>query len=193
MSLLAPERVEGACALLRGLDMAALLSETAANPSTAVGKQPEAPKDTDIKPLNVTLRGLKAMHPPPKTSILYSAPEDPDGRLYRLCAKLKEVFSEFMVQDTRPLLLHATILNTVYVPGIREKSSGSGAGHGKNKAKMTIDAREILERYSEFAWMEDVKIEKVAICRMGAKRMKDEKGVETEDEEYIIESAVELP
>lgn len=55
---------------------------------------------------------------------------------------------------------------------------------------MTIDAREILERYEEYTWMEDVKVEKVAICKMGAKKeMVD--GVVV-DEAYEVEEDVEF-
>ncbi len=138
------------------------------------------------------------MHPPAKTSVLYTSPLDPDGRFYAFCSALRAAFSEFLVQEDRPLLLHATILNTVYVPGVRGTSgggagAGAGAGHGRNKAKMTIDARELLERYSEVAWMEDCRVEKLAVCRMGARKTRDAEGRETGEEEYVVEGEVDLP
>lgn len=91
--------------------------------------------------------------------------------------------AELLIEDNRSLLLHATIVNTVYVPGVR----GKGSGHGNSKAKLTLDATELLEDYEGFVWMEGVRLEKVAICRMGAK--KNEAG----DEEYVVEGEVNMP
>jgi activating signal cointegrator complex subunit 1 len=76
-------------------------------------------------------------------------------------------------------------LNTVYVPGVRARD-GKG-GHGRNKARLTIDATEIIEDWADREWMSQVKIEKVAICRMGAKTTDDG------GEEYVVEEEVELP
>jgi len=52
---------------------------------------------------------------------------------------------------------------------VRGKGNGSNTGHGNNKAKLTFDARDLLEDCEDWEWMRDVRLEKVAICRMGAK------------------------
>jgi hypothetical protein len=137
----------------------------------------------DVEPLKVTLRGLESMHTPSKTSILYSSPTG-DDRLYPFCQKLKDLFTEagFILEENRPLKLHATIVNTVYVPGARGKG-----GHRKSKAKLTLDAREILEDYEDFEWMSNVELTKLAICKMGAQ--KNGAG----EEEYVVEGEVEMP
>jgi activating signal cointegrator complex subunit 1 len=49
-------------------------------------------------------------------------------------------------------LLHATVLNTIYVPGVKGKA-GRGGGHGKRKAKLTFDASELLEDWEDFVWV----------------------------------------
>jgi len=136
-------------------------------------------------PLDITLRGLESMHDPAKTSVLYAAPVDEERSLYDFCVKLREAFiaADLLVPDTRPMLLHATILNTVYVVGRRS----GGSGHGKSRARLTIDAREILHRYQDFQWVTGARVEKVAVCRMGAKEM------EGGDEEYVVEGEVALP
>jgi activating signal cointegrator complex subunit 1 len=194
MSLLTPERIEGALTLLRSLDIPRLLSLPPTIPALTTGAKEPVPQATATpEPLKITLRGLKSMHPPAKTSVLYTSPSDPDNRLYTFCSALRTAFSDFLVLDDRPLLLHATIVNTIYVPGVREGSGGAGAGHGKNQAKMTIDAREVLERYAETTWMEDVRVEKVTICRMGARKERDAQGRETGEEEYVVEGEVDLP
>jgi activating signal cointegrator complex subunit 1 len=195
MSLLTPERIEGALALLHSLDIPSLLSVPSTASALATSAKETGPAAAATpQPLKITLRGLKSMHPPSKTSVLYSSPVDPDGRLYTFCSSLRAAFSDFLAPDDRPLLLHATIVNTVYVPGVRESSGGqAGAGHGKQKAKMTIDAREVLERYEETVWMEECRVEKVAVCRMGARKIRDKEGRDTGEEEYVVEGEVEIP
>ena len=40
-------------------------------------------------PIRVKLEGLKAMHTPTRTSILYASPTDPDNRIQALCESIK--------------------------------------------------------------------------------------------------------
>lgn len=194
MSLPTKERVDGAVTCLRASDLERLLVAAAAGgeggekSESADGKGTETGKGGESQDLKVTLRGLESMHDPTRTSILYAPPvDDADGRLQRFCQSLRDVFVEsgFIVPENRPLLLHATILNTVYVPGVRARD-GKG-GHGRNKAKLTIDATEIIEDWADREWMSQAKIEKVAICRMGAKKTDDG------GEEYVVEEEVKLP
>lgn len=196
MSLLSPEKVESALSVLKSLNLKDLLAggmkpgtvKDEGRVSVSDGKKVAGSDQDDLgatSKLSITLRGLASMHAPEKTSILYSSPVDEDQRIQTFCQRLKDAFSEaeMLVKDTRPLLLHATIVNTIYVPGIR----GKGSGHGKNRAKLTLDAREILDDYKEFEWMKDVRVEKVALCRMGAQK------TEGGEEEYIVEGEVEMP
>ncbi|KAK8006397.1 hypothetical protein PG991_012694 [Apiospora marii] len=136
-------------------------------------------------PLSVTLRGLHSMQPTlSKAAVLYSPPVDPDGVLHKFCASLKQTFQEagVMAEEDRPLLLHATILNTIYVKG----EKGAGGRHGKRRERFTFDARDILDRYDDFVWMKDVPVEKIAICRMGAKKQDDG------DEAYEVEAEIDM-
>jgi activating signal cointegrator complex subunit 1 len=195
MSLLTPERVESALKVLKDINMMELLSSlqpqgTEASSKVAGGatlkdKEADGNGGASIKSLHITLQGLMSMHTPSKTSILYSSPVDQDLQLYRFSQKLRDIFTaaDLLVKDERPLLLHATIVNTVYVPGVR----GKGSGHGKNRAKLTLDATDLLEEYEDFTWMHGIKVEKIAICRMGAK-MNEENG----EEEYVVEGEVEM-
>ncbi|TAQ89070.1 hypothetical protein B7494_g2589 [Chlorociboria aeruginascens] len=191
MSLLGQERIESALTLLASLNLKEMLTfggDLDPGKSDKMGvlkEEPDRSGDVNDGSLKVTLRGLQSMHTPWKTSILYSTPVDPDSRLSSFCCKLKEAFTAagLLVPDARPLLLHATIVNTVYVPGVR----GKGSGHGKSRAKLTIDARHILEKYKDFEWMRDVRVEKVAICKMGAKKLEDG------EEEYVVEGEVDMP
>jgi activating signal cointegrator complex subunit 1 len=193
MSLLTPERVDHALKVLNGINMSDILSVPEAGNTIDSSKSSgmsvvnsSVEKSHAVKEsLRITLRGLESMHDSRKTSILYSSPVDLDQRLYNFSQKLRDIFTaaDLLVVDSRPLLLHATIVNTVYVPGVR----GKGSGHGKSRAKLTLDATELLEDYEDFLWMEGVALEKVAICRMGAKE-----NVEGE-EEYVIEGEIDVP
>ncbi|KAK6955812.1 hypothetical protein Daesc_003456 [Daldinia eschscholtzii] len=132
--------------------------------------------------LSVTLKGLHSMQPAAsKASVLYAPPVDTEGTLLRFCENLRSTFQEagLMAEENRPLLLHATIMNTIYVKGRNRKG-------GKRSEKLTIDARDILDRYNDYVWMEDVPIEKIAICKMGAKKQEDG------DEAYEVEAEIEM-
>jgi len=136
--------------------------------------------------LRITLKGLQSMHAPSSTSTLFVPPVTSSPTLLNFCQRLKDAFTkaELLVPDDRPLLLHATVVNTIYVPGVKGK--GRGGGHGKRKGKLTFDASELLEDWEDFTWMEDVRIERLNICRMGA--VKGEDG----EEAYGIEASVDM-
>lgn len=176
---------------------------------------PQSQSETDEKDPKITLKGLHSMQSPSKATVLYASPVDPLGHLQRFCERVKSEFiqKELMMEEGgRPLLLHATVVNTIYVKGREQQQQqaggnrGAGAtgggkkGHGHHgghrggghrKERLTIDAREILERYEEYTWMEDVKMEKVAICKMGAKKELGVGGVVV-DEAYEVEEEVEF-
>jgi len=189
MSLLTPERLEGAMACLSSLDIGALLQRFKKAPEGQVTGDDGGKliKSTQAAPC-ITLRGLKSMQSPASTSILYSAPEDPDGSLQALCQAIRDKFIQdgWVIFENRPLLLHATVLNTVYVPAVRRESGRDG--HRSKKSKLVIDARTLLEDWVDFEWMRDVKVENVAICRMGAQRVEGE-----DDEEYVVEGSLTIP
>lgn len=114
----------------------------------------------------LTLKGLHTTQKPEKSTVLYAPPVDPLGTLQEFSEEIKTVFKEggLLVADTRPLLLHATIVNTIYV------KSKTGAGRSKKRDKKVIDhVQAIIDRYEDQVWMRDVPLEKVAICKMSAK------------------------
>lgn len=142
-------------------------------------------------PLMVTLSGLESMHTPTRTSTLYTTPRDSTSRLLTFATSLREAFTNanLLVPDKRPLLLHATILNTLYA---KTKSHAKGTGHGKNKRTIEkIDATSLLEEFREYEWAKDFRIEKVNICQMGAKKEVVD-GVII-DEGYVEVASVLLP
>ena len=188
MSLLTPAKVQSALEVLKGLDLKRLLSKSGieSRKDDTMEKEP----GEDGKDLNITLQGLESMHTPSSTSVLY-APPLPNPQLTTFCQSLKQAFldAELMVPDNRPLLLHATVLNTIYVPSVRARGRGGNAGHGRHKARLAINAEEMLQDYENFVWMKNVRVEKVAICRMGARKSEND-GL---GEEYVVEASAVMP
>lgn len=131
--------------------------------------------------VRLTLKGLHSMQKTEKATILYAPPLDPLGTLQEFSERVRAVFKEegLLVADHRPLLLHATIVNTIYVKGKKEARRGK-----KWDRKVIEDAQAILDRYEDQVWMQDVPLEKIVICRMSAKPIvKDGKVVDVAYEE----------
>ncbi|KAI9155373.1 hypothetical protein HJFPF1_07955 [Paramyrothecium foliicola] len=189
------DSVAQAVEVLRGLRLADALAAARArpitgspNPGTSTGEASSGATGEDR--LSISLRGLQPMHKESSTSVLYAPPSDPEGVLYQFCQNLRKPFVEsgLMSDEGRPLLLHATVINTIYVRGGRGGGGGGGGGHGRRRERLTLDARDLLTRYGSYAWMDDVPIDRVAICRMGAKKIEGSDG----DEAYEVEAEIEF-
>lgn len=158
MSFPKDEGLDKAVGVLHSLDLRGILAGLKEGEQEAVAGAES--------PLCLTLKGLHSMQKPDKATILYAQPLDPLGTLQEFSERVRAPFKEqgLLVADHRPLLLHATIVNTIYVKTKRE------ARRGKKRDRNVIDdAQAILDRYEDHAWMQDVPLEKVVICRMGAK------------------------
>ncbi|CAK7209367.1 hypothetical protein SCUCBS95973_000415 [Sporothrix curviconia] len=160
------------------------------------------------KPISMALHGLHAMQPPARATVLYASPVDEStgqlaaagGPLLALCERVRAAFADLMVPDERPLLLHATIVNTVYAKERRGGGGGGRGGRGGNRggrgggggARLTFDAREIIERYDDFVWMESVPVQTVALCRMGAQTTELDDDGNVADAAYPIEADITI-
>lgn len=135
------EKLVQANTLLQSLDLDNLLREAttpgnSSNSTTikAQNRDTAPPNSLDISssqmtdlldsPLRISLESLEPMQSPSKTSILYIRPQDSTNRLQVLCQAIRKVFTDagLLVPDTRPLKLHATIVNTIYIKGRKKKS-----------------------------------------------------------------------
>ena len=81
-----------------------------------------------------------------------------------------------MAEEGRPLLLHATIVNTIYVKG-RNK--------GRKGQKLELDARDLISKYEDYVWLEGMEVDKITLCKMGAKDVGEEG-----DQAYEVEAEV---
>ena len=191
MSFPKNEGLDKAVALLKTLvpqQILANIKPTFPNPGSSQprsGSIGEVTSNPTLSSLSVTLRGLHSMQSPSKATVLYAPPADEQRILQTFCEQLQTTFKEAgFIREERPLLLHATIVNTIYVKGGR--SQGKGGGFKKKREQLTIDARPIIDRYDDFTWMEEVPMEKIAICRMGAKELDDG------DQAYEIEAEIDM-
>ncbi|KAI5457313.1 kinase A anchor protein [Mariannaea sp. PMI_226] len=172
--------------VLRGLRLKDVLSK--ARQALPVEQAPEktpasaaAASDGPEGRLSITLQGLEAMRNPSSTTVLYAPPVDPDGVLYRFCQDIKQTFQEagLMADENRPLLLHATVVNTIYV-----RKRGRPRGRDRD-GPMTMDANFVIDRYHDYVWVEDMPVDKVTLCKMGARKVEG-----TDDEVYEVEAEV---
>lgn len=217
MSLQTPERIDQAYTFLKGLDIKGLLrtavadhppdapksDRTTSQLGTAFASSSSSPNQPlasllpvdlpsapmEAEPLIVALTNLSPMQSPMSTSSLYASPT-PLHPILPFAQRLHDAFlaAGFLLPppSNRSLKLHATLVNTIYV----KQSAGGKSRWGKGSAK--IDAREVLEKWGETTWAEGVKLEKVAICEMGAKKVKNEEG-KVVDEVYQEVASLELP
>lgn len=169
---------------------AASASKIESHPGTEaeeIQKKQETPE-----PLIVGLTGLQSMHNPAKTSILYASPSDPSSRLRGFCEALRSQFTlqGLLLPDDRPLLLHATILNTLYAK-VKRKHAPAAGQHQHKRDFGKLDATALMGDFGAYEWAKDIHIEKISICKMGAnKEIVD--GVVI-NEEYTEVASVPLP
>lgn len=68
-------------------------------------------------------------------------------------------------------------------------------GHGPNaKSWIRFDARGLIERYKDAMWAESVRVDRLQICKMGARKILDDKGaVVAEEYEVVSEKIIADP
>lgn len=115
--------------------------------------------------LTVDLQGLLPMHSPHDTSVLYAEPKDRSAMLAGFALRVQSAFKGVggLGSEKRELKLHGTVVNTI-----------SAARQMKTRAsenKLRFDARPLMDLYQDFVWATDITIDKVCICKMGAKKV----------------------
>jgi activating signal cointegrator complex subunit 1 len=50
---------------------------------------------------------------------------------------------------------------------------------------LRFDARDLIDKYKDYTWAEDVRIDRVQICKMGARKTLNDDG-EVVDEQYEV-------
>ena len=202
MSLQSQEKLDHACNVLQELDLACLLKEAKPTISHTADQNGRITGST-VAPLSVYLSGLHAFPSASRATVLHVSPVDPTSRLMPFCLALRDHFVKagiLLPDPDRPLILHATIVNTIYA-NKDWRSEG-----GKRKGKITFDATEMMRRFNEraglateavdggnggggvalqtpaksgpYIWAQELEIDKVKICEMGAKHLTKEEEFE---------------
>ena len=157
-------RIDAASDFLKNMDVGSSLSRTkSAAESSSVESIPSSAvlNDTKTTSLKVYLKGLHPMQPSHKTRVLYAEPFDPSNRLLSFCNSIRDKFMQagYVVDESRDLKLHATIVNTIYAPKVRQ---------GGKSRNLEFDARDLIDQWKNEVWAE-IDLSKLAICEMGAK------------------------
>ncbi|KAG9796365.1 Six-hairpin glycosidase, partial [Aureobasidium melanogenum] len=90
-------------------------------------------------PLTITLHGLGTFPRPSTSRVFYANPLDTTGRLLPFGNAVRRIFQEAgLITETRPLVLHATVANLIYVRGGSKKPRG-GRNNKNNKSAKNKD------------------------------------------------------
>lgn len=160
-------------------------------PSTAakqVAMTNEPKKTNSTKPFLVTLKGFGAFQSARKARVFYAPPVDSDGTLLALANTIRQVFKEEgLINEDRALTLHATVANMTYAQksnhhhGRGGKGGKAGKGGRRGGAPRTIDGTAVIEQINKgdegadgYVWAENVVVDRVRICKMGAEKSDDE-------------------
>ncbi|KAK6496944.1 hypothetical protein TWF481_001925 [Arthrobotrys musiformis] len=172
MTLSTPEEVENAISTLKSLDLSQFLPP----PATDGGDRKLHVDFKGLEPFSNSKSGITGCH------VLFLPPTDASSasqtRLLQFSEALRSHFLEkgILTPENRPLKLHATVINTIYCkrikPGLDNRNSGKrGRDSRPNKiGRVQFDATEVLEKYKDHVWARGVEIDRVQICKMGAKK-----------------------
>lgn len=178
MSLASPGRVRAAMEFLSSLDIEGIIRDV-----TSTLDRPQTTQCNRDLCIRMSIQGLEARPPANRTSVLWVPISHP--LLMQVCLRLRKLFQDagYMMAETRPLKLHATVLNTIY---------SKGRQHNNGRARLCIDARNIVQDMGDRMWAEHITLDRVALCEMGTQPVKDRNG-RAIDEAYKEVAAKRLP
>jgi hypothetical protein len=159
---------EGGVNISRG-DTSTMPEDTNTEPEGGVRIVDTVIPPAEPAPLRISLQGLSTMGSARKSSVLYISPIDATSRLQRFAEAVRQHFVDagLVVKEDRDLKLHATVLNTVYARHRGRK--------GKGRPTM-LDFRGVVDLWKERVFVEDLVVDRVALCLMGAKERDGVKG-----------------
>jgi len=176
---LSPSQLPAAIAHLQALDLHAILRDSTPLCDSTPLRMDERPAAADtasektnatdvpaMEALTVDLQGLLPMHSPHDTSVLYVEPKDRSARLAGFALRIQSAFKGVggLGSEKRELKLHGTVVNTIYAAKAMKTTRAS-------ENKLRFDARPLMDLYQDFVWAKEVTIDKVCICKMGAKKV----------------------
>lgn len=101
------------------------------------------------EPLSLTLQGLGAFQSARSARVFFAHVYDASHRLQTFAELIRQRFVDVgLVTETRPLVLHATVANMMYVKGMKGRGGGSRE-EGSRRRAGEVDAREILKFFND--------------------------------------------
>ncbi|EXJ56514.1 hypothetical protein A1O7_06858 [Cladophialophora yegresii CBS 114405] len=89
---------------------------------------------SSVSPLSISLHSLGVFPKQTAARVFFAHPHDPTNRLQTFGQLIRRHFREAgLITETRPLVLHATVANLIYVRG-KDRRGGGGGGGGKGKS-----------------------------------------------------------
>ncbi|KAJ4368783.1 hypothetical protein N0V83_005865 [Neocucurbitaria cava] len=177
--------------LLRDISMQKL-AEQAAEDGTIAENFCSGVQMPDSDALTINLESLVPMQAPHKTSILYAEPRD---KTQRLGVFAEEVRSSADLEPTQHNGDAEAGAEDTHSQDTNEEQASSAAGssssHGPEaKSWLRFDARHLIDSYKHFVWADEVRVDRVQICKMGAQKIysEDSDGVVV-DERYEVVAA----
>lgn len=173
------------------LDKDDIAAQTSSDPKATKSQQQPGPTT-----LTVTLHGLGTFPRASSSRVFFAHADEDTGRLLPFGDLVRRRFRDAgLVTETRPLVLHATVANLIYVKATRSKGRGTGGGGGGGGG-VTVDARDILRYFndgkavedraavrernpsastittpdSSYIWARDIVVDRIRICKMGAEK-----------------------
>ena len=165
MHLEDPKQLEKSMKMLEALDLKSIFA--------AIDISDGLDNTRGAAPLTINLTSVNALPSETDTRLLYTAPPPASPATARLLAIAKSLRQPFLTaglleDEKRPLLLHATIFNTIY---------GKAKGRRRKGFGEKLQTSRLIEEMQGFCFANDVRIERIAICEMGAKPVEGEEGM----------------
>jgi 2'-5' RNA ligase len=131
------------------------LTRAISPPPTKVSSKPPPASSTAssslaVPPLSISLHSLGVFPKPTAARVFFAHPHDPSNRLQTFGQLIRRHFREAdLITETRPLVLHATVANLIYVRG-KDRRAGKGKfAKGRPRAgDGTVDATELLRFFN---------------------------------------------
>ena len=198
MSLPTPDRFAKAEKLLQSFDLNSLTRELS-KPSLSERSIKERFSDLEKSlslspvasmnqplPLRVTLSGLVA-HPLRNQDImartLVAQCHDPTSRVNHLCNNLAIIFEAAGLYNPSSRILrrslgHAVcLIQTGLIPPSKLVPSHHHPGKLEGEAPLEIDSRDLVRTFKDFIWADNIRLEKLSICRLGFKNRIHQQGL----------------
>jgi hypothetical protein len=193
MSLISPVRIEAASKYLHELDVNSILraigshkrdeihqnGNTLRNQASLSTRSPGTFPIPTVSPMRVTISSLVLPNnnrdPALRTLWLNAVCQDSSSRIHRFAETLQQCFTAagFLAANQRPLNLQLRIIDMRVLKTQKtnnawwiRKAIGKDVKHSP-----LLDAQDLIERYKEYEWAKDIRLEKLSISETGRKHV----------------------